>query len=473
MAHAPQALCLNDIGQCRLTIRHLLAVLGLVGSVLSFPTLAIAQIQTPPPGVLKEVNDKKNKTPAATQNRGGMQRLDPKAKVPITETIIGRVLKQVESKNLLLDTTLRVDGYSRIYPDRTTVSEPIRFETAAVIFPVPPVTSSSSGSLSRKDSADFSAEMMFDGVVLPPPPTIISGYSGGQQFYKWTATNITANTMLLKLKLPVTCSKLIFDEQLAMSVPWPAGGYPESVNSVMQTQLGVDYMHNLPGKPEEQRAATQQVIDEIIKKWTGDEDLKKLGPVHLAKFLAGRTMELLQPSGDGKAFNHNTSFSGFDLQGTLATLQNKKGSEYDIHCALTAIYRRVGIPARVIIGRDRGGNVSNRERFRSWVEFAIVDPISTAEVWVPVDIVRQRNTSSRAPALDRPWEFFGGIVDFQQVVPLSFHFHPPTTVDNAGAPCLWGWLTTPNSQIAVQTISMNLTVAPVRGEKDREKDVRK
>ena len=472
MSHALLAKDLRSTGHGRGTNRQLLAVLALMGSIMALPALVSAQIQTPSPGVLKEVNDKKSK-PATTQNRGGTPKLDPKVKVPITETIIGRVLKQVESKDLLLDITLRVDGYSRIYPDRTTVSEPLQFETAAVIFPVPPVTSTSSGSLARKDSGDFSAEIMFDGVVLPPPATIISGYSGGQQFYKWTATDITANTMLLKLKLPVTCSKLVFDEQLAMNVPWPAAGYPEAVNSVMQTQLGVDYMHNLPGKPEEQRAETQRVIDELVRKWTNAEEPKKLGPVHLAKFLAGQTMELLQPSGDGKSFNHNTSFSGFDLQGALATLQTKKGSEYDIHCALTAIYRRVGIPARVIIGRDRGGNATSRERFRSWVEFAIVDPISNAEVWVPVDIVRQRNTSSRAPALERSWEFFGGIVDFQQVVPLSFHFHPPTTVDNAGAPCLWGWLTTPTSQIAIQTISINLTTAPVRGGKDREKDAKK
>jgi len=439
--------------------------------MLSPPALVSAQIPTPPPEVLKEVNKQKNK-PATTPNRGGVPKLDPKAKVPITETIVGRVLKQVDSRDLLLDITLRVDGYGRIYPDRTVVSEQIRFETAAVIFPIPPVTSTSSGSFARRDSVDFTAELMFDNMVLPAPPTIISGYSGGQQFYKWTATDTDAKTMLLKLKLPVTCSKLVFDEQLAMNVPWPANGYPEAVNSVMQTQLGVDYMHNLPGKPEEQRAQTQVVIDDLVKKWTGAEDPKKLGPVHLAKYLAGQTMELLQPSGDGKAFNRNTSFSGFDLQGTLATLQTRKGSEYDIHCALTAIYRRVGLPARVIIGRDRGGNSTNRERFRSWVEFAIVDPITNTEVWVPVDIVRQRNTSSRAPSLERSWEFFGGIVDFQQVVPLSFHFHPPTTVDNAGAPCLWGWLTTPTSQIATQTISMNLTAAPVRG-KDREKDAKK
>ncbi len=471
MTHTRPATQTNASAHCRATKAQRLAVLAMLGSMLSLPTLVMAQVPTPPPEVLKEVNKQKNK-PAAIPNRGDMPKLNPKAKVVITETIIGRVLKQVETKDLLLDVTLRVDGYGRIYPDRTIVSEQIRFETAAVIFPIPPVTSTSSGSLARKDSVDFSAELLFDGVVLPAPPTIISGYAGGQQYYKWTATDIEAKTMLLRLKLPVTSSKLVFDEQLAMAVPWPASGYSEAVNSVMQTQLGVDYMHNLPGKPEEQRAETQIVIDELIKKWTGAEDPKKLGPVHLAKYLAGQTMELLQPSGEGKAFNRNTSFSGFDLQGTLATLQTRKGSEYDIHCALTAIYRRVGIPARVIIGRDRGTNATNREKYRSWVEFAIVDPITNVEVWVPVDIIRQRTASSRAPSLERSWEFFGGIVDFQQVIPLSFHFHPPTTVDNAGAPCMWGWLTTPTSQVATQTISMNLTTAPVRG-KDREKDANK
>lgn len=440
------------------TFTFTLAVLLAAGTCLSGAAMA----QVPSDAQRKALKDKKDK-PSSPEKRAGDDVTDPTMITPITETIVGRVIKQVEPKAMVVDIDLRVDGYSRIRPDRSIISELIKFQTAAVIFPVPPVTSTSNGI--DPAGPDYRVEVMFDGKAIGSQPTVITGYAGGQRYSKWAVTDIEARTMLLRMQLPVTCAKVVFDEQLALSVPWPKGDYPPDAKSTFQTQLGVDYIHTVALTAEVQRAATEKIIDELIKTWTNGEDPKKLGPVYLAKFLTGQVLELIQPSSDGLAFNRNTSFQGFALQGAAETLTTKKGSEFDVTCALAAVFRRVGLPTRVVIGWDRigEGGGSRRERFRSWVEFAIIDPISNSDVWVPVDVVRQRRASSRAGALDRKWDYFGGIDDLQQTIPLAFHFHPPTTVDNAGAPCLWGWLTTPTSQIAQQTMTLNARVAPARG----------
>jgi len=422
------------------------------------------------PAIAPVIIEKERREPSKPPNSGNdvkRGKLNAMAIEPITESIVGRLLRASEERELELTVTLRVDGFSRIFPDGSYISEQLKFETAAILFPVPPIMAASSGGLG---GGSFTADLQFDGKTIEQVPTVLTDFGLGQQYWKWTATNIEAKTMQLRLKINATVSKLTFDDRLAFSVPWPKGAYPKLAQTAMETQLGVDYIHTLKQPPAEQRKANGAAIDILLAEWTGGEDPKKLGPVHLAKFLAAQMMEMLQQSGSGLAFNRNTSVQGFELKPVWETLREKRGNEFEIAAALAAVYRHVGLPTRVVLGWDRIGDSGGgqRQKYRAWVEFCVVCPISGTDIWVPVDIVRQRKVSSRAPSLESRWDYFGGIVDFQQIVPLSFYFHPPTTVGNAGAPCLWGWLTTPTSQIAQQSLQMAIVTAPKRGSPNKK-----
>jgi len=73
-----------------------------------------------------------------------------------------------------------------------------------------------------------------------------------------------------------------------------------------------------------------------------------------------------------------------------------------------------------------------------------VRAVTTADgEWIPVDIVKQREFSSRAPALNLRWEYFGNNVEFDMMVPVSYHWIPPENVVNAGVPGFWGWQPSP------------------------------
>src|SRR5581483_8784634 len=134
------------------------------------------------------------------------------------------------------------------------------------------------------------------------------------------------------------------------------------------------------------------------------------------------------------------------------TLKKGKGSEFDMVCALAAVYRAAGLPARTVIGFDVGQSKTDGRRFlgkrgsselRAWVEFPLVNPRDNALVWVPVDIVRMRKSSSRAKPLEQRWPFFGDNDALDRVIPFAFQFHPPTTVVSYGSPAFWGWLVMP------------------------------
>ena len=59
--------------------------------------------------------------------------------------------------------------------------------------------------------------------------------------------------------------------------------------------------------------------------------------------------------------------------------------------------------------------------------------------WVPVDVARQLETSSRVPPLDRVWPYFGRHEGLDTTIPLSFHFVLPDTESPLIRPGLWGY----------------------------------
>jgi hypothetical protein len=102
------------------------------------------------------------------------------------------------------------------------------------------------------------------------------------------------------------------------------------------------------------------------------------------------------------------------------------------------------------------------------VEFALVDPQTSREIWIPVDVARMRKGSSRPPSLDRPWKYFGEHDELDGIIPFAFQFHPPTTVVAHGSPAFWGWMVTPKPpDKLVQVVRFDAITTPKTAEDQR------
>ena len=411
-------------------------------------------------------------TPAApaTQPAGGKPSIVPGPPVPVPTgpSFLDKVITPGRTRNWTLKPQVHLSSYQT---DPNKLGRPgykelqvirLKFDTAAVVFPVP---YGSAGHLA--DNEGVRGELLFDDRVVDSEIDFADNYQSGTRLARWEMTNREGREVDLKIEIPMSCWETVFDEKLAEKAIWPAGGtWPGEAQSTFGQQIGVDYQ--------------APIVASLISEWTGGNDPKKLKPVALAKFLAGKVMEATQPSGLGYVNAANGAIEGFDLQGASRTLELGRGSEHDIACALCAVYRAAGLPARTIIGYDvketkgeDSGFLSKKTgsaKLRSWVEFYLFDEAANKGIWVPVDITRQRKSSTKAPALDKPWKFFGTNDELDDIMPVAFQYHPPTTVVAHGSYAFWGWLTTPKLQDgASQYIQFQSTVTPVRGKPKQPK----
>ena len=437
---------------------------------------------------------KKNDKPSSGPKTAAGNKLDPMNIKILTAPIADTVIRQIEPKERTLNIEIRVTAFNNnIDPVNQPISSNrLKFERAVVVFPLPAASAGHRMSLVNRD--DLKGELSFGSKLVDDKPTLLENYPAGTRLAKWEASDQETSGMSLKLTLPTTLYKVVLDEQLAFSIPWhetevsytdngvakklTTPALPPEMRSSFDPQMGVDWVFyearsgfSVPAQAK-QTADTRKAAEMLIKQWTSGNDIKKLYPVHAAKFIAQQAIGHFQESGNGYASNSDGSFQGFTLQGALRTMRDKKGSEHDLACVLVALYHAAGLPARTVIGWDRvgGGGTGgiggrNTEKLRSWVEFGVVDPINGAAIWIPVDIARQRKKSSAAPDLDKSWDYFGTIADLQEIIPIAFQYHPPTTVQAHGSPCLWGWLTTPTTQNAAQWIRFSSLATPVRGDR--------
>lgn len=368
----------------------------------------------------------------------------PPVPVPTGPSFLDKVITQGRTRNWTLRPQVHLAAYQT---DPQKLGKPgykelqvirLKFDTAAVVFPVP---YGSAGHLC--DTESVSGTLLFDDRVVDRDIDFADNYAAGTRLARWEMTSKEGREVDLKIEIPMTCWETVFDEKLAEKAIWPAGGvWPGEAASTFGPQIGVDYQEPL--------------IAQTLDKWTGGKDPKSIKPVALAKYLASKVLESTQPSGLGYINARNGELEGFDLQGAARTLELGRGSEHDIACLLCAMYRAAGLPARTVIGYDvretKGedsgflGREKGSAKLRSWVEFYLFDEAANKGLWVPVDIVRQRKSSSRPPAIDKPWKYFGNNDELDDVMPVAFQYHPPTTVVAHGSYAFWGWLTTPRLQ---------------------------
>lgn len=348
------------------------------------------------------------------------------------------------------------------------------FDTLALIFPIMRETASSLG-----DVEAVKGTLRVGGRDYTSGFKVLDGYPGGAAYGRWDAHELAnIREISLVFESGVRSWETHLDENAAAKIGWPEGDWPTEARSTFEPMFGVEYTADSP--------ATTAAIDRVLKKWTDGKDPKSIAPLTLAKYLAGRVVELIQPVGQGLQRGRSRTrrgFEGFRLQGAERTIKSSRGGPFDMAAVLAGVYRRAGLPARIVIGlrefdeydttdlqRD---DFSGENALHAYVEFFLYDEKTGAKGWIPVDVVQMRKHSSRAGPLDRPWEYFGTHDELDYFIPLSFFFHPPTTVRAYGSPGLWGWFVTPEPPaVAFQQLTFATYNTPVRGGRHRTRSDR-
>ncbi|HZW08259.1 MAG TPA: transglutaminase-like domain-containing protein [Phycisphaerales bacterium] len=365
-----------------------------------------------------------------------------------------------------------------------------QFDSATLVFPAVPETASSilevRGPSDKEVPAVSGTVELADRVLADEVEIVAQGVGGGPlPSGTWRAQwqveppeqgSHIVRELEFSVSTAQTCYETVFDEAGASQVDWPTGPWPPVAAAAFEPQMFVDF--DMQGQGYD-----MSPVSSLIREWTEGKTEQQMRqevkPVTLAKFLAGQVVEHMQVNGEGLAYDRTGLWQGFDTGGAAEAAATGRGSELDIACLLLAVYRGAGIPSRLVIGYDKEGEddqvylkkTEGAGDIRVWVEFCLYDEANKTVGWVPVDIAEMRSQQSRMPPnyLDpsRPLKYFGNHDELDNVAPIAFHFHPPTTVRSYGSPALWGWFVTPTPPgRAVQRADLSVTTSPSGGKSE-------
>ncbi len=332
-----------------------------------------------------------------------------------------------------------------------------RFDTLSVVFPLLPPTASA-----VPDRSTLKTTLRLQNIPVAGQKTSVldkqitgQPYQSGVSLVKIAAENGECREISFEVSYKTTSYNTVYDEAAATNVKWPENGWPVVAASTFGPQMFIDYaMFREQGSGVMRREFSTEALQHWINEQTNGNP-KGVPPATLAKWLAGQMMARLQPTGEGLTFLNTGQLQGIGTLGPEVTFKNARGSDFDIAATLVAAYRLAGLPARLVIGWDTGTGSDKGEDFlgkargakeglRPWAEWALYDEAKATLNWVPVDLAKMRKQGSRAQPMDRAWKYFGTHEELQGVVPIAFHFHPPTTVESYGSPAMWGWMMTPD-----------------------------
>jgi hypothetical protein len=380
-----------------------------------------------------------------------------------------RYLKPGGSNNWTLTVNVTANGWKETDGQGMPVNDVWSFDSAAVVFPLIAGCASS-----RTDTPNIKGTVQFDDRTAATEFKILTGYPSGTRLGKWELTEKTGRELALQVVIPETSWETVFDEAAAMKVPWPTGGWPPAAAAALLPEWYIDYG---PDERGSMKPYDKKPVDDLLAAWTHGKDPKSVSPVMLAKVLAGELVGHVQINGNGLNGNNLGQIEGVSLQGVPVTAAKGQGTEFDGACLLVALYRRAGLPARVVVGVEAEDPDSHqifkqkdKNKLRAWVEFALFDEAGKTLTWVPVDTARRRKSSSKVPDWQKPWKFFGTNDELDSLVPFAFQFHPPTTVRAYGSPGFWGWLVMPEPPgRAIQAIWFMSQKTVIRGDDVKKK----
>ncbi len=396
-------------------------------------------------------------------------------------------IKRVKPRRWTLTTDVFIGATQWLEPQdgvQVPKHDTFEFETATVVFPVLPETASSVLEVwgpADQEVPAVSGRVELGDRVLADEVTILSQGIGGGPLPcgTWRAQwqvqpaeegRHTVRELELYVSVAQVCYETVFDDPGASQLDWPTGPWPPEAAACFQPQTFVDFNTRGEGYDVSPIAA-------LVQQWTEGQDPRNVKPVVLAKYLAGKVVEHVQVSGEGLVFDVTGLLKGFETPGAAEVAATGRGTEVDLPCLLVAVYRAVGIPARLVIGYDKEGEgdqvylkkTKGAGEFRIWVEFCVYDEANHTMGWVPVDIVQMRRQQNRMPRdyHNRPLKYFGTHDRLDDIAPIAFHFHPPTTVRSYGAPAFWGWFVTPTPPgRATQRVRLNMNTSPSGGQNE-------
>lgn len=348
----------------------------------------------------------------------------------------------------------------------------LEFDSAEFVFPAP---QSSATHDSRLDNWNFKSTLTWRNALVNDKSVELPGSLASGRYLMLEAPlagqRYIGDLARLTFDLPMTCREAAYDERRASAIPWPANPWEPDIAECLKPQPFI----------ESDSAEVRALVD----RWTQGRG-RSAPPARLAKFLTGQVLELIQPSGDGLLLHGPAETAGFRVQGARAAILTPRPvgpdnypTSHDMACALVAVLRAAGLPARLVVMLDALETDKRQSTvFRSRAEFYLLDEAAPMPPnwpvgqrwpgrgeWIPVDVGRQREFSSRAPPIDQKWDFFGNDENADDMLPISFQFHPPTggapvvastgsvgQTITLGSYAFWGWRAKPATPPVSQQI---------------------
>lgn len=392
----------------------------------------------------------------------------------------------------------------------------LRFEVPEATISIPMLTRSASH---RSAISRLGANAYFNGFLIQPDPfDIHEGPSPDQRVLRGTlpfslmrsqgATprNARSETVEVGFTQRVTSSDTVYDEDAALSIPWPRS-LPLHIANAARPSPHIPSDH-----PE---------VIALLDDWTYGNH-RAMPPAYLAKHLAQEILSIARQHGDALAgwptrdrwrarlrepcdprslapgfgtsnwssmpeSGATTSdrdaliFRAFDIADIRLSAQDRcvsprvlepvrtgQANDAVLSTLYASLLRAAGIPSRVIFGvgiderryareqyipgfRDPPIEIGPSEdvigiRFqdpepRFWVEFFLFDDAASSGAWIPVDLGRQRQSSSVPPPIDRPWRYFGNHDDLHRTIPIAVVDADPDAASPDWLPTVWTWET--------------------------------
>lgn len=401
-------------------------------------------------------------------------------------------LTRVEPQEWVLSTTigLYANNLAPANEGPLLTDENFEIKQGTIFFPMPIQSASHD-----REAKSVKASLIFEGREVPLTYNLVATDSGrnplhsGEAYGTWTFGEVEAGiNMLFKVESRVTCWNTQFNETEAMKVPWPTGEWPKEAQSTFEPELFIN--EGFEGAYDTDNI--KRLADRLTK-----GKAKSQPPMVVAKWIAGEIAKSFQPNGSGiipdvrpatakQSGQSVGATSGFEVIGAEEAARRGKGSPYDMALVLTAVYREVGLPARLVFGYVAGSAGGGDEPFRSndraeigpyaWVEIALYDEKQADPkrqlTWVPVDIFRMREDRVFGRPLDQAWPGFGSSEQLNEIIPIAYHLHPHRMGASAyGAslgrkreprPAIWGWNIIPETPCGIDQVMTFNATSPAR-----------
>lgn len=199
------------------------------------------------------------------------------------------------------------------------------------------------------------------------------------------------------------------DESAAFRATWPAA-WPGDLARWLAPQPGVE--------------SDDPIFTDTVARLL-PADRSRLGPYKTAKRIVAWCLAEVRTTGRGDTQR------GLDVIGAKAAAENGRGSEADLALVTTAMLRAANVPARIVVGIERGDG-NDDDRLVAWGEFFL-----PGSGWVPYDPGRMRSFAVQNRRLDQPWPWFGTIPQLSDRIGLAHVLQPIGTVADE-FPGLWG-----------------------------------